>query len=158
MTNFDSQITETWLINHRINLMLLDALTPEALGFSTSTRGGGSVGHQLAHLCNVRYWKLEKMDKTLVSGWPAIKAEDEKTLAVLEEYHTVSAEAIAKTLQNGLANDGKIKGFSRGIVPFLGYFLTHEAHHRGNILLTLKNCSFPLPDSLKYGIWEWNKI
>ncbi len=70
----EEQILETWRINHRTNILLMDNLTPESLSLSTSKRGGGSVGHQLAHLYNVRYWKLEKFNKELVSELTTIKA------------------------------------------------------------------------------------
>lgn len=158
MSPLELQVIDTWYINHRTNLKLIDQLTEEALSLTTSKRGGGTVGHQLAHIYNVRFWRLEKYDKTWVSGLHTIKAADEKTLDLLRKYHTTSADLIGQLIRNGLEQDGLVKGFSRGVVPLLGYFIHHEAHHRGNILLTLKLCGFKLPDELKYGIWEWNKI
>lgn len=158
MTTLEQQIIDTWFINHRTNLMLIDELTEEALDHTTSKRGGGTVGHQLAHMYNVRFWKLEKYDEQLISDLTAITAEDKKTIQMLKDCHTISAERIGEMLEDGLKKDGTIKGFKRGVVPLLGYFVSHEAHHRGNILLTLKNCGFKISDKLKYSIWEWNKI
>lgn len=158
MTTLEQQIINTWFINHRTNLMLIDELAEEALDYTTSKRGGGTVGHQLAHMYNVRFWKLEKYDKQLASDLSSIKAEDKKTIQMLKECHSISAERIGEMLEDGLKKGGTIKGFKRGVVPLLGYFISHEAHHRGNILLTLKNCGFKISDKLKYGIWEWNKI
>jgi uncharacterized damage-inducible protein DinB len=158
MTAIEQQIIDTWFINHRTNIMLMDALTEEALGFTTSRRGGGSVGHQLAHMYNVRFWKLEKCDRSLVKELTTIKAEDVKSLSMLKDCHALSAELTGKLLERGIENGGSIKGFKRGVVPLLGYFIHHEAHHRGNILLTLKLCGFKLPPELQYGIWEWNKL
>ena len=65
---------------------------------------------------------------------------------------------IEEIIAVSLENEGQVKGFKRGLVPFIGYFISHEGHHRGNILLTLKQKGFKFPDQLKYGIWEWNKI
>lgn len=158
MTTIEEQIIETWYINHRTNLMLINALTEEALDFTTSKRGGGTVGHQLAHMYNVRFWKLEKYDKSLITELTTITAEDIKTLSMLKDCHTISADLIGKILESGIGKNGEIKGFKRGVVPLLGYFISHEGHHRGNILLTLKQCGFKITDDLKYGIWEWNKI
>ena len=158
MNAIEEQIIETWLINHRTNLLLLNSITEESLGFTTSKRGGGSIGHQLAHIYNVRFWKLEKFDKTLVSHLNTIKAEDIKSISMLKKCHTETADLIAQMLETGITQEGKIKGFKRGVIPLLGYFIHHEAHHRGNILLTLKLCGFKLPKELKYGLWEWNKI
>ncbi len=158
MTTIEKQILETWFINHRTNLKVLDNLTEESLTLSTSKRGGGSVGHQLAHMYNVRFWKLEKINQELVKELTTVKAEDSKTIAMLKDCHTVSAALIAEVLQKGIDDGGSIKGNKRGLVPLLGYFIHHEAHHRGNILLTLKLCGYKLTDELKYGIWEWNKL
>jgi len=158
MTPIEQQIIDTWFINHRTNLMLLDNLTEEALGLSTAKRGGGNVGHQLAHIYNVRFWKLEKYDKQLISDLTTIKAEDTKTISMLKDCHNITAELIGQVLTNAITNGGNVKGFKRGVVPFLGYFIHHEAHHRGNIILTLKLSGFTLPTELQYGIWEWNKL
>lgn len=158
MTTLEKQIIDTWFINHRTNLMLIGELTQEALDLTTSKRGGGTIGHQLAHIYNMRFWKLEKCDKKLVSDLTTITAEDKKTIPMLKDCHTLSANRVAEALEDGLKKNATIKGFERGVVPLLGYFISHEAHHRGNILLTLKTCGFKLTDKLKYGIWEWNKI
>jgi uncharacterized damage-inducible protein DinB len=158
MTAIEQQILDTWFINHRTNLKLLDNLTEDALALTTSKRGGGSVGHQLAHMYNVRFWKLEKLNKKLVKDLTTIQAEDTKTIAMLKDSHTLSAGLVAELLKKGIENGGDVKGNKRGVVPLLGYFIHHEAHHRGNILLTLKSCGFKLTDELKYGIWDWNKV
>jgi uncharacterized damage-inducible protein DinB len=158
MTAIEQQILDTWFINHRTNLKLLDNLTEDALALTTSKRGGGSVGHQLAHMYNVRFWKLEKLNKELVKDLTTIQAEDTKTIAMLKDSHTLSAGLVAELLKKGIENGGDVKGNKRGVVPLLGYFIHHEAHHRGNILLTLKSCGFKLTDELKYGIWDWNKV
>jgi len=158
MSPVEQQIIDTWFIHHRTNLMILDTINEEALTMTTSKRGGGTVGHQLAHMYNVRFWKLEKMDKLSVEGLTTVKAEDLKTIAVLKDLHILSAELVGKMLKSGIESGGTIKGFKRGVVPLLGYFIHHEAHHRGNILLSLKLCGFKLPTVLQNGIWEWNKI
>lgn len=158
MQLLEQQIVETWYINHRCNLLLLNALSNDALELTTSKRGGGSVGHQLAHLYNVRYWRLEVYHKKLIADLATVKSEDEKTIDFLKNLHEVSAERIAVMLKESIEKGGALKGFKRGLIPFLGYILSHEAHHRGNILLTLKNCSYKLPETMKFGLWEWNKI
>jgi uncharacterized damage-inducible protein DinB len=43
-------------------------------------------------------------------------------------------------------------------VPYLGYFIAHESHHRGSILLTLKQSGHPVDKKTAYAIWDWDRI
>jgi uncharacterized damage-inducible protein DinB len=36
--------------------------------------------------------------------------------------------------------------------------ISHDAHHRGHIMLTLKQAKVKRPDYLRFGLWEWNKV
>ena len=83
-----------------------------------------------------------------------VKLADKK---IIKKNLEQSAKGIEELLSLSWENGGKVKGFKKGVIPMLGYFISHESHHRGNILLTLKQCSEKIPDSLKWGLWEWNK-
>ena len=61
-------------------------------------------------------------------------------------------------IQDSINSDGKAPHFARGIVVMIGYYISHEAHHRGHALLTAKTQGISLPDSLKWSVWEWNKL
>ena len=52
----------------------------------------------------------------------------------------------------------KRRGFKKGLPAYLAYFVAHESHHRGNILLTLKQCGHNLDKDLRYQIWDWDRI
>jgi uncharacterized damage-inducible protein DinB len=54
-----------------------------------------------------------------------------------------------------LAAGGKVKGFKPHVVAFVGYLISHESHHRGQIGWTLKNTGHPLSQKTAYGLWEW---
>jgi uncharacterized damage-inducible protein DinB len=40
----------------------------------------------------------------------------------------------------------------------LAYFVAHESHHRGNILLMLKQCGHRIDSGASYAIWDWDKM
>ena len=42
-----------------------------------------------------------------------------------------------------------------GPLVYLAYFMAHDAHHRGNILLTLKERGHAVGKDLRFGIWDW---
>ncbi len=152
------QIIETWHINNRVHLMLIDAISDEGLHCTLSKRGGGTPAKQFTHLHNLRLWRLEKVDKELLKGQSKIDTAGTIDKALLKKRLNESGAAIANMIENGIVDGGKIKGFKRGVIPFLGYMISHESHHRGNILLTLKQCGHKIPKDVQYGIWAWNQI
>ena len=55
--------------------------------------------------------------------------------------------------------DGKPgrKGFRKGVPTTLAYFVAHESHHRGSIILTLKQSGPPVPKAIRDTIWDWDR-
>ena len=45
--------------------------------------------------------------------------------------------------------------FKPHTAAFLGYLISHESHHRGQIALSLKQAGKPLDKKIGFGMWEW---
>ena len=52
----------------------------------------------------------------------------------------------------------KRRPFKKGIATTLAYFVAHESHHRGAILLTLKASGETLDRQASYSIWGWDQM
>ncbi len=150
----NNSLVETWQIHDRINLYLLDAIDPQSLS-SHSASKGRSVGEQFAHVHNVRLMWLKSAAPELLEGLTKVEGEQANDKKLLAKSLTASGKAIAALLTQSLDAGGKIRGFKPHAAAFLGYLISHESHHRGQIALSLKQAGKPLDKKIGYGLWEW---
>ena len=148
------QLVDTWEIHARINLYLLDAVPPEALGDRSASKGR-TVGEQLAHVHNVRLMWIKEAAPELLEGLAKLEKDAALDHALLRASLEASAAAVSALLRRSLAAGGRVRGFRPHAAAFLGYLVSHESHHRGQIALTLKQAGHPLDRKTAYGLWEW---
>ena len=146
-----SALTETWQIHNRINLYLLEAISETSLQDALSSKGR-NVGEQFAHINNVRLMWLKVANIALLEGSVKVEKTDISKES-LKDALTKSAAAIEALFDQAI--DNKIKGFKPHATAFLGYLISHESHHRGQIMLALKQSGHPVDQKTQYGIWEW---
>ncbi len=151
------QILEAWRTNNRINLMLIDHISDEGMKCTLSKRGGRNVVRQFAHLHNNRVWQLEKRAKDLAEGLHKFATKEEPGREFLKSCLEKSCEAMAVFFEQAATGSNPRRSLKKGIIVYLGYFIAHESHHRGSILLTLKQSGHKLDDDLRYNIWDWER-
>jgi uncharacterized damage-inducible protein DinB len=147
------ELIETWEINNRITLYLLNAIDEKYLTDISASKGR-TVGEQFAHIHNVRLMWLKAAMPVLLEGQTKIEKENKLTKKLLSAELEKSSEAISKLLANGFET-GKIKNFKPHPSAFFGYLISHEGHHRGQIILSLKQSGHAIDQKTQYGIWEW---
>ena len=150
------QLLLAWDIHNQNNLLLLSHLSESELKASLSSRGR-TIGEQLAHMHNTRLNWIETVARPLYQQKALLSKETVLLPAVLTEAFGLSGGIIRQLIETSWENGGKLPSFKTGLIPFVSYLISHESHHRGNILLMLKQSGAKIPDNLKWGLWEWDK-
>jgi uncharacterized damage-inducible protein DinB len=149
----DEQLVETWNIHDRINRYLLAAVPADALDGALGPKHR-TVYKLFAHIHNVRLMWLQAAAPELMKGLSKLEG-DKPDKAGLEKALKASGKAIEELVRKSFAAGGKVKGFKPHVTAFVGYLISHESHHRGQIGWTLKNTGHPLDQKTAYGLWEW---
>jgi uncharacterized damage-inducible protein DinB len=148
-----THLLDTWAISHRMNEFLLSGIKQEHLADLPSAKGR-SVGAQFAHIHNVRLMWIKASAPDLLPLSSKIDTEQPITKKILLDAFEKSTGQISELLKRGFET-GRIKGFKPHPEAFLGYIISHESHHRGQIIMNLKENKH-LPDKkILYGLWEW---
>lgn len=150
-------VLEAWRTNNRITLYLLAAISEEGLRSTLSTRGGRDVARQMAHLHNVRIYHLEGRAKELAAGLEKLPGEESPSRETLAAALEASGEAVGRFLADVAEGKPGRRGFRKGLATTLAYFVAHESHHRGSIVLTLKQSGHPVPKEVRDGLWDWDR-
>jgi len=152
------ELLDAWRTNNAINLLLLSNIKEEGMTSTLSTRGGRGVAGEFAHMHNIRVWHLEKRAKDLAQGLEKHDTKNPPGRAALQRAFKASGAAVEGLLTGVLEGAPKRRGFKKGIFTTLAYFVSHEAHHRGRILLTLKVSGHTLDKDTQTRIWGWDRL
>jgi uncharacterized damage-inducible protein DinB len=136
------QLVDSWMINHRINLYLLDAIPPDALPAVPVGMKGRSVAEIFAHLHKVRGMWLEPAAPDLAVGLPQAADQDQSRQRRAHQRRSPRcADAVRRTHGRSCFcaawSRGKPPNIKPHVAGFLGYLIAHEGYHRGEIGMTL---------------------
>ena len=163
-----SAIIDTYAINDAMNQLILADLDPRAWRADPpgKKRGGRSIAAIFAHLHNCRVNWLRRSAPHLKC--PAPLDPFRCTMKQAASAHKKSAAQCLRMLKDALSPDPnrKVQKFSRGswsqVWPatptMFAYMFSHEAHHRGQILMLAHQLGYRLPVKAWAGIWWWDKL
>ena len=161
-------LVETYAINDAMNQLILAHLDRHAWRAEPPGKKGHgrTIAAIFAHLHNCRLVWLKNSAPHLKC--PAKLDPDRCTMKQASVAHGKSAAACLKMLEDVLSAspERKVTKFSRGdwapVWPAGGtmfcYMFSHEAHHRGQILMLAHQLGYRLPVKAWAGIWWWQKL
>ena len=129
-----------------VNKALLDHLTPEMLSAKTPA-GDFTIAHHLADMANCpKYWGAKSESKA-IKALDNLYDEDveafipERNIERIRKVFQDTHETILKELEEHDASGLEHKSIERYMI----HILVHDAHHRGQILVTLKAAGYGIP-------------
>ncbi len=152
-----------WRTNSRVTAYLIEHVPP-ALWSATvpgvSTRTIRAIG---AHLHNARCSWVKTLGHE--HGITAPSRVDHRAVTRRELVSALkrSSRGISALLQLRCSRGGRIppskayvwRNLALDVGHVLTYFVAHEAHHRGQIVMAARQLNFRLPITVTAGLWQW---
>ena len=115
---------------------------------------GRSAPQIFAHIHDVRVLWLES-GKALPDGVAKLGKQDRYDRATLRAALEASGAGIDVMVARSLETGKRIPGFKPHTPAFVGYLISHEGYHLGEIGVALREVGYPLDRKTSFGIWEW---
>ncbi|HSB52911.1 MAG TPA: DinB family protein [Gemmatimonadales bacterium] len=155
----------TWRTNNRVTVFLVEHLPPELWASAVPGAPRRTIRMIAGHLHNARCMWIKTLGQEL--GIPVPVSVDRRRVGCRELARALerSSRGISRLLALGYDRGGSLPRVSTytwrnlplDVGHVLAYFVAHEAHHRGQILLSARLLGCRLPPEVTAGLWQWTK-
>jgi len=156
--NTNDAVLATWQTSSRVTAFLIENLPDEVWRAAIPGAPRRTVQMMGGHLHNARCMWVKMLGGKRGLKVPRSVDRRRVTRRQLLPALDRSAEAMSRLLEFGLANGGRLTGFSPpDVTHFLAYHVAHEGHHRGQIVMVARQLGHRLPREVTDGLWHWAK-
>lgn len=158
-------ILAAWRTNNRVTVFLVEHLPSPLWGASVPGAPHRTVRMIAGHIHNARCMWIKMVGKE--HGIPVPDKVDRRRVSRKELVSALkrSSPGINDLLRLGCDCGGRIpipstyvwRNLPLDVGHFLTYFVAHEAHHRGQIVLLARQLGHRLSDSTTSGLWQWTR-
>jgi uncharacterized damage-inducible protein DinB len=162
-SDLSSTILASWRTNSRVTAYLFEQIPAALWNAPIPGEPARTVRMVAAHIHNSRATWIRTLGREHGIVAPALVDRRKVTRAQLLVALRRSAKGIEGLLRLGLAAGGRVPP-SRGYVwrnlpldvgHVLSYFVAHEGHHRGQLVMVARQLGHRLPPSVSNGLWQW---
>lgn len=163
--NLRDTILDAWKTNNRVTIFLIENLPAELWEARVPGAPRRTIRMIAGHIHNARCMWIKTLGKEHGIAVPRsvdrYKAKPEVLIPALER----SSTGILSLLKFGCDQGGGIpatKAYAWRNLPLdvghvLCYFVAHEGHHRGQIVMLARQLGHRLPVEVTGGLWHWAK-
>jgi uncharacterized damage-inducible protein DinB len=151
-----------WRTSHRVTVYLVENLPPALWPKTLPGSPRRTVRMIAAHLHNARCMWIKTMGAR--HGIAVPRRVDGRAVRPAELLRALprSSEGIVRLIRLGVAHGGSVpraawQNFPTDLAHFLGYFVAHEAHHRGQLVMLARQLGHRLPPGVTGGLWQWSQ-
>lgn len=161
--DYHEAILSTWKTNNRTTIYLVDCIPEDLWNMKIPGLPRKTIGTIAAHIHNARCMWIKMTGKGEIVEVPERvnlrQADCREVLGGLRNSGRIMSELLKACIDNG----GKLPftpawlNFPNDVVHFLSYFVAHESHHRGQLILLARQFNQKLPEEVTDGVWQWKK-
>jgi uncharacterized damage-inducible protein DinB len=158
-------ILSAWRTNNRVTIFLVENLRSPLWEASVPGAPRRTVRMIAGHIHNARCTWVRIVGKE--HGIPVPAAVDRRKVTRRELVSALkrSSVGIERLLRLGCESGGRIpipstyvwRNLPLDVGHIVTYFVAHEGHHRGQIVLIARQLGHRLPTSITGGLWQWTK-
>jgi uncharacterized damage-inducible protein DinB len=158
-------ILAAWWTNNRVTVFLVENLPSALWGASVPGAPRRTVRMIAGHIHNARCMWIKMIGKE--HGIPVPDSVDRRSVSRKDLMSALkrSSVGINSLLKLGFDAGGRIpipstyvwRNLPLDVGHVLTYFVAHEGHHRGQIVLIARQLGHRLPVSTTGGLWQWTR-
>lgn len=161
--DLSAMVLQAWRTSSRTTSYLIEHIPSPVWEASIPGAPQRTIRMIAAHLHNVRCMWLKTLGRDHGIATPTSVDRRRVTRQELLTALRRSSRGIEALLELGLAAGGHVppsksyvwRNLPLDVPHVLSYFVAHEGHHRGQIVMLARQLGHRLPASVSGGLWQW---